>query len=138
MPGNSSAFVWIIKPLMKRDLKGVFRYARGAKWPAWFILALPFLIIYVYVYFKTRKYINWTAALAMIIFSEIMLTITEHICITRGHWVYNDNRILGPRIWGIPIEEPLIYYWIPQLFVVFTMLIIYNYLRKRARKKGAA
>ena len=138
MPDTRLPFIWILKPLLKRDFKGVYRYARGAKWPAWFLLALPFILAAIYIYFKIRKHINWSAAAGMVIISEVMLTIVEHISILRGHWVYNENRILGPRIWGIPIEEPLIYYWIPQLFVVFTMIIIYSYLRKKSRRKGTA
>lgn len=132
-----SSLVWIMRPIMRRDLKGIFRYARGTKWPAWFLLALPFIIVFIYVYYKTKKYINWRAAAGMIIFSEFMLMIVEHISIHRGHWVYNENRILGLRIWDVPIEEPLIYYWIPQLFVVGTMILIHNIMKKKSKKNGA-
>ena len=134
MPDRAS-FVWILRPLMRRDIQGIFRYARGARWPAWFLLALPFILIFCFVFCKIRKDINWPAAIGMIVLSETMLMIVEHISVTRGHWVYNESRILGMRIWGVPVEEPLIYYWIPQLFVVGTMLIILKHLRKKARKR---
>lgn len=133
---DKNRLIWILRPLMRRDIKGIFRYVRGARWPAWFILAIPFILLFIFVLSKTRKKINWTAAIGMLIISEIMLMIVEHISVQRGHWVYNENRIIGIRIWGVPIEEPLIYYWIPQLFVVATMLFVHTRLRKKAQKKG--
>ena len=122
---------------MRRDVRGIIQYARGARWPAWFLLALPFILVCVYVLHAVRKEINWRAAAAMVVVSEIMLMIVEHISVGRGHWVYNENRILGLKIWDVPVEEPLIYYWLPQLFVVATMLLIYRRLRKKPRRRQA-
>ncbi|MFH1258829.1 MAG: lycopene cyclase domain-containing protein [Elusimicrobiota bacterium] len=112
-----------------KTTNGVPWYRRGKWWPAWAILILPFIFIFAPLYRRIKDQINWRAIFAMIVVSEIILTIAEHNSIQRGHWVYNEARILGPRIWGIPIEEPLIYYWLPQILAVIALLFIRSLLK---------
>lgn len=114
-----------------RTTKGIPWYRRGIWWPAWAILILPFILVFGPIYRRVKNQINWRAAILTIVTSEILLTIVEHNSIQRGHWVYNEARILGPKIWDIPIEEPLIYYWLPQLMVIVSMLFIRSFLKRK-------
>ena len=47
-----------------------------------------------------------------------------------GFWVYNTERLLGPEIWGVPIEEPLIYYLLPPIMVVMAFELVTGLLNK--------
>lgn len=103
---------------MGRLSSGVSSYTRGRKWPAAFLLALPFITLMAPMYEAARRRVDWVACMLMVLSFEVIMFVAEHNSIMRGHWVYNESRILGPRIWGIPIEEPLIYYFFPPVFVV--------------------
>ncbi len=123
--------IWYLRPLLRWDPKRLWTYARGTQWPGLFCLALPFIVLFIYVYHLASRSINWKAALPMLALSECMFFFWEHWAISRGHWVYNCNILCGVFIWGVPLEELLIFYWIPPLFVVCTMLLIYRQLKKR-------
>ncbi len=101
------------------------------RWPATVILAAPFFLIVVPFYKAAKETLNWYAAIAMIITFEILMFACEIMSVSRGHWVWNPNRTVGQTIFGVPIEEPLLYYWFPPLFVVLLMLVIENYFKKR-------
>ena len=91
------------------------------KWPVSVILAAPFFLLILPLYKAARERVNWKAALAMIATFEALMFCAEAFSVSRGHWIWNPNRILGPSIFGIPIEEPLLYYWFPTLFVVLLL-----------------
>lgn len=105
------------------------------KWPATVILVAPFFFIVAPFYKAAKKSLNWPAALAMIATFEIVMFACEIMSVSRGHWVWNPNRTLGPTVFGVPVEEPLLYYWFPPLFVVLLMLSIENYLKEKGEKK---
>lgn len=107
-------------------------YRRGRWWPVFAILFLPFIILFRFLYPAIKHEINWRAMIATILYFEIFMLFAEHYNLKRGHWVYNEARIFGPKIFGIPIEEPLIYYWFPGLVVIAVMLAI------RRKLKGGA
>ena len=91
------------------------------KWPASVILAAPFFLLVIPLYKAAKERVNWKAALAMVGTFEALMFCAEAFSVSRGHWIWNPNRTLGPTIFGIPIEEPLLYYWFPPLFVVILM-----------------
>jgi len=106
------------RPRFNRRADGAPSYARGAKWPAWALLAIPFLLVILLLNKVAGSRVRWTACwLTVLLFEAVMIPV-EHKAILLGHWVYNENRILGPLFWGIPIEEPLIYYIFPPVFVI--------------------
>lgn len=105
------------------------------KWPASVILAAPFFLLVLPLYKAARERVNWRAAAAMIATFEILMFCAEAFSVSRGHWVWNPNRILGPVIFNIPIEEPLLYYWFPPLFVVLLMHALEQHLLERDVKK---
>lgn len=111
-----------------RSRLGYPSYARGKKWPAWALLAIPFVAVMIPLYQAAKREVHWRACvLAVLVFEAIMIPV-EHNSIVRGHWVYNENRILGPLVWGIPIEEPLIYYLFPPIFVILVYECIAGWL----------
>ncbi|MCK4935450.1 MAG: hypothetical protein KAR84_01240 [Elusimicrobiales bacterium] len=107
----------------------------GAKrWPATVVLLAPFMFLFIPLYKAARHSVNWAAAVAMMATFEVIMFFAEYFSVSRQHWIWNPDRILGPTIFGIPIEEPLLYYWFPPLFVVILMHAIENWLKKRAEK----
>ncbi|MEW5950414.1 MAG: hypothetical protein GX447_00765 [Elusimicrobia bacterium] len=122
--------------IKEEDKKNEDQVKRQKKWPATVVLAAPFFLIVIPFYKAAKEALNWPAAIAMIITFEILMFACEIMSVSRGHWVWNPNRTLGPTILGVPIEEPLLYYWFPPLFVVLLMLVIEGYIKKRSDKNG--
>lgn len=117
------------RPRISRRSSGAPTYARGKKWPAWALLAVPFILVMVPIYQTVKHRVYWMAcALTVLVFEVIMIPV-EHNSIMRGHWVYNEHRILGPLVWGIPIEEPLIYYFLPPIFVILMFELVSGLLK---------
>jgi lycopene cyclase domain-containing protein len=115
------------RPRFSRRPDGAPTYRRGRWWPAWALLALPFVVLMAVLLPVVRRRVHWMAcAFTVLVFEAVMLPV-EHWSILRGHWVYNESRILGPLVWGIPIEEPLIYYLLPPILVI----MIHEYLAGR-------
>src|SRR5688572_7576276 len=89
---------------------------------------LPFAFLMALFAPLVRGRVHWMACALTVALFEIVMLCVEHASILRGHWVYNEHRILGPLVWGIPIEEPLIYYLLPPIFIV----MIFEYAAGRA------
>lgn len=107
--------------------------AAGVKrWPASVILTVPFFFIVIPLYNAAKKVVSWRAAASMIATFSVIAFVAGHFSVTRQHWIWNPARTLGPTIWLVPIEEPLLYYWFPPLFVVLLFHAVEDYLvRKR-------
>ena len=106
------------------------------KWPATVILAAPFVFLLLPLWTAARERVDRRAAAAMILTFEAVMLGAEYFSISRGHWVWNPNRTLGPTIFGIPIEEPLLYYWFPPLFVVVLMHTLDKYIFEKRGNRG--
>lgn len=113
-------------PLLSEEDKK--KRSQQKKWPATVILAAPFVFLLLPLWKAARERVHWRAALAMILTFETVMFGAEYFSVSRGHWLWNPNRILGPAIFGIPIEEPLLYYWFPPLFVVILMHTLDKYI----------
>lgn len=107
---------------------GVFKYLRGKWVPLWALLKIPFLLLFIPLYRAVKDDVNWKAAWATVAVFETVLMTAEWYSLKRGHWVYNEARILGPKVFGIPIEEPLLYYLFPPLIVICLMHFIHKKL----------
>jgi lycopene cyclase domain-containing protein len=127
MPDNSDL-------LDEEDKKKETATARK-KWPASVILAAPFFLLVIPLYKAARERVNWKAAIAMIFTFEALMFCAEIFSVSRGHWVWNPNRTLGPTVFGVPIEEPLLYYWFPPLFVVLMAHAFEGFFEKRGKGK---
>ena len=105
------------------------------KWPASVILTIPFFFIVLPLYKASRESVNWRAAGLMILTFSVIAFVAGHFSVMREHWIWNPMRTLGPTVWGVPIEEPLLYYWFPPLFVVILMHAFEKYFINRAADK---
>jgi lycopene cyclase domain-containing protein len=115
--------------------KGIPGYERGKRIPAWFGLAIPFLVL-MGVLFKHVKNLSYLSAFGVVIVFETVTLFIEHHAVVNGHWVYNRAKLLGPLVWDVPIEEVVIYYLFPPLFVIFIMLMFQQYFSKREKNKA--
>ncbi|MBD3343616.1 MAG: hypothetical protein GF401_00985 [Chitinivibrionales bacterium] len=113
------------------DIDSKPTYTRGIKRPWWMIISIPFIILIVFMR-KHVKNMCWKSSLCLVALFEFTLLFVEHNSVMIGHWVYNKNAILGFEIWSIPIEEPLIYYLFPPIFVV---MIFHLFLTRFAKEK---
>ncbi len=121
-------------PLLSEEEKR--KRATQKKWPATVILAAPFVLLLLPLWKAAREKVNWRAAFAMILTFEAIMLGAEYFSISRGHWIWNPNRTLGPTVFGIPIEEPLLYYWFPPLFTVVLMHTLEKYVFGRKQAGG--
>lgn len=112
--------------------EGGFRYRKGVWWPLWALLMVPFLGVFLPLYRFVRAEVNWKAAWMTVAVFEALLMFAEYYSLQRGHWVYNESRIFGPKIFGIPIEEPLIYYLFSPLIIISIFHGVLKYRRKRS------
>ena len=115
----------------RRTLAGVFNYIKGKWVPAWALLLTPFLAVLWYLHRAVKDEVNWKAAFAAVAVFEVVLFPAEWYSVSRGHWVYNEARILGPKILGVPIEEPLLYYLFSPLIIITVMHAIRKFLEAR-------
>ncbi|MGD9643759.1 MAG: lycopene cyclase domain-containing protein [Elusimicrobiales bacterium] len=119
------------------DAKKTSAAATGPKrWPATVVLVAPFMLLAIPLYRAARRSVHWPAAIAMICTFEAVMFLAEYFSVSRQHWIWNPDRVVGPMFFGIPIEEPLLYYWFPPLFVVICLHAIKNWLD--GRKGGTA
>ncbi|MFN0118738.1 MAG: lycopene cyclase domain-containing protein [Elusimicrobiota bacterium] len=118
-------------PHPTRDPESGFSYRRGNWNPLWAIFSLPFLFVMIPLYRLIKHEVNLKAAFSSIAVFEVVLLIAEHYALMHGHWVYNEARILGPKVFGIPIEEPLIYYFFCPFMVIMMFHAVKKYLLKK-------
>lgn len=86
--------------------------------PWWGTLLAPFLLALWALARDVGREVDWRAAFATVAVFELVVFPAEMISVGRGHWVYNEARIWGPKLLGVPIEEPLLYYVFPALIVI--------------------
>ena len=116
---------------MPEEEKRETTYASGAWWPAWALFITPFLAVFFFMYRAFKEDVNWRAAFATVALFEVVVFPWEHYALARGHWVYNAARILGPKWWGVPIEEPLLYYFFSPLIMITVMQAIQKAFHKK-------
>ena len=117
------------KEVSKKSLVGAKR------WPATLVILSPLMFLFVPLYKAARHSVNWSAAIALVVTFEVIMFFAEYFSVSRQHWIWNPDRIIGPTIFGgIPIEEPLLYYWFAPLFLVVLMHAIENWLKSRDSK----
>ena len=103
-------------PVRRAD--GEFRYRRGRWMPLWALLMAPYLLLFVILRRFVGRQVSWRSAWITVGVFEALLMPAERYALGRGHWVYNESRILGPRIFGVPVEEPLLYYLFSPLIII--------------------
>lgn len=114
-----------------RTPDGGFEWKKGKWWPLWSLFMVPFLLVFLPLYRAVRQEVNWFAAWGTVLVFEAIMLPAEWYALRRGHWVYNEQRIWGPKIFGIPIEEPLLYY----LFSPLILICLMHFIRMKLQKK---
>jgi lycopene cyclase domain-containing protein len=114
------------EPYITRNSRGEYRYREGRWFPAWALLMVPFVVMALPLLRYAGGRMNWKSLGFTIAIFEGLLVPVERLCLKRGHWVYNESRLLGPRIFGVPIEEPLIYYLLSPVII---LLIFQSFLK---------
>lgn len=110
-----------------------FSYWRGKKFPWWATLLVPFMAAALFLYRTVREEVDVRALLCTVLVFEAVVFPAEIFSVSRGHWVYNNAKIWGPKLFGVPIEEPLLYYIFPAIIVV----TVFHALRKALRRRGS-
>ncbi len=124
MPSNDE------KPRARETSKG-FEYTKGKWVPWWAILFIPFLVLLQILHRHIKGQVNWRAAWLTVLIFEVMCMAAESYQLSRGHWVYNEARILGPKVFGVPIEEPLLYYLFSPLVIICIFHTIKSWIAKK-------
>jgi lycopene cyclase domain-containing protein len=93
-------------------------YIEGVWYPGWLIAIIPFLTIGIAWFRSVLKKVNIVAFFISLMINLTMYVLFEYNAIMRGHWVYNEQRLLGWRFAGtIPLEQ-IILYFVSFLFLV--------------------
>ena len=120
------------KRFVTRTRDGGFRYREGRWYPAWALLLFPFIALGAVLGRVAGKSVDWKALLGTVFVFESVLLPVESRCLRRGHWVYNESRILGPRVLGVPVEEPFLYYLFSPAIII---LIFHGFLKRFSGRK---
>jgi lycopene cyclase domain-containing protein len=105
-------------PKKFRNSRSMPVYIEGVWYPGWLIAIVPFLTLGIIWFKAVIKKINIIAFFVSLILNLTMYILFEYNAIMRGHWVYNEQRLLGWRFAGtIPLEQ-IILYFVSFLFLV--------------------
>ncbi|HEX2958242.1 MAG TPA: hypothetical protein VHO70_15515 [Chitinispirillaceae bacterium] len=106
------------RPEKYRNSRGMPVYKEGVWYPGWLIAITPFFAVGA-VWFKTLiKKIHVAAFLISFILNMTMYILFEYNAIMRGHWVYNEQRLLGWKFAGTMSIELFLVYITSFLFLV--------------------
>jgi lycopene cyclase domain-containing protein len=74
---------------------------------------------------KVAFYKQWKYIMPAIVLTAIPFIIFDQVCTSKGIWSFNENYIIGIKIFDLPLEEVLFFFTIP-----FASLYIYIALNK--------
>ncbi len=89
--------------------RGIPRFSSGRYFPGWAMAVGPFFFTALVAFRKFFRSIHIPALFFTFVINMSTYLLWEYNAIVRGHWVYNDQRILGPRLGVTPIEELFLY-----------------------------
>jgi lycopene cyclase domain-containing protein len=69
------------------------------------LIGLFLATFFLHRYFKVKIYKSPKHFLIFNIVNVFLATIWDQIAIARGHWTFNQEFLLGPKIGFMPIEE---------------------------------
>lgn len=105
-------------PEKYRNGRGMPVYKEGVWYPGWLIAITPFFAIGVVWFRAMIKKINIAAFLISFVLNMTMYILFEYNAIMRGHWVYNEQRLLGLKFAGTMSIELFLVYITSFLFLV--------------------
>ncbi|MEW6586965.1 MAG: lycopene cyclase domain-containing protein [Nitrospirota bacterium] len=80
--------------------------------------------------FKVKLYRSTAHLIAINLLALIVLTTWDNFAIWRGHWLFGQWFLLGPRVGLIPIEEVAF-----MLIVSYFGLVIYKIVEKKLKQR---
>jgi lycopene cyclase domain-containing protein len=105
-------------PEKYRNSRGMPVYKEGVWYPGWLIAITPFFAVGVAWFRAMIKKINVAAFLISLVLNMTMYILFEYNAIMRGHWVYNEQRLLGLKFAGTMSIELFLVYITSFLFLV--------------------
>ncbi len=98
---------------------------------ALFLLGITLIIISLNYYYKLHLFsMKWQGLLAGFGVVSLPFIIWDIIATDNGHWAFNEEFILGPKLFGLPIEEILFFFLVPVV-----MLIVWYLVRFRVKER---
>lgn len=93
---------------------------------AWIVMGIPFtlLVFKMHKLIEHRRVLSYRSLGLTLGVFYLAMTFVEHLAILNQYWVYDYSRLWGPKLWEIPIEEFLLYYWLGPTFVA----VLYHFL----------
>ena len=87
------------------------QYKRGVKFPVWIwvVIGIILLAALLYPHFKG----SWKTVIASSLVFFSVAYPNELYSLSHGLWVYNQNRMIGPWVLGVPLEEWFMYFLSP-------------------------
>lgn len=111
-----------------RRPRGAYRYQEGQRGLYWFWWLLGVCAQVVILLPGVIKSLHFRAMLTTSCLFVVLIFVLENLGIYLGWWIWNERKILGPKVLLLPLEEFLLYF-----VVVPSVLIILVYCFKITR-----
>jgi len=115
---------------------GDYHYREGQKklyWIWWVIIPVIYILSMLPVVIKR---IHWRALVVTSGLFILSMVVLENIALYYGWWIWNENKLLGPKVLLVPLEEFLTYF-VGGPFLVVCQILIRKFWEKML-KKGSA
>jgi lycopene cyclase domain-containing protein len=98
--------------------------------PEYALILLLILLVSIFLH-RFNKITLFGSKIYLFVFYSIALLFAitwDHFAISRGHWSFTDEFLLGPRIGLLPIEEYGFF-----IIVAYFVLVVYKSIEKRLK-----
>lgn len=90
------------------------------------LIILLLVTVSLHTYTRVKVYSSRAQFITLNCIIILVTIVWDNFAIARGHWSFNPQFLLGPRIWYMPIEE-----YGFSFVVVYFCLVVYKVLEKR-------
>lgn len=99
---------------------------------ALFLLAIAFIIVALNHYYKLHLFsMKWQGLLAGFGVVSVPFIIWDIVATRDGHWAFNEEYLLGPELFGLPIEEILFFFLVPVVMLIVWYLVRFRVTERR-------
>ena len=92
------------------------------------LLTLALLTASVQYFYKIRIYSSFSQMIFAVIIYLVVGISWDTYAIWQGHWIFPSDKILGPKIGLMPVEEYLF-----MLIIPYFILTVYNFLKRNKK-----
>lgn len=98
---------------------------------AWFLMGLPVahVSLRIYLLIREKNAISWPALFTAVGIFFAGLAYVEHEAIDGQFWIYNYAVLWDIKLWNIPLEEFVVFYWLGPTFTI----LLFHYLEFRPK-----